>query len=573
MSRQPGYLDPDEVFLDASNLPSFDQARLEGRIERSLSLRALYFLAGIFLLVGVVYLGKIANLQVSNGEKYRARSLDNSLTSIFVPNERGVIYDRNAVLLAWNEPGQGRRYTSEEGFGHLLGYLGYPEEGERDEGYDESVRVGKMGAERQFEDLLRGQEGLKIEEVDVAGNVISENMERFPRDGQAISLTVDAKVQAALYRYIKEVATERGFSGGAGVMLDVATGEIIGLVSYPEFSPALLSGSSTPSALAELFADERTPFLNRAISGLYAPGSIVKPIIATAALSRDIIRPSDTIVSTGSIEVPNPYSPSDPSVFKDWKAHGSVDMRRALAVSSNVYFYVVGGGYKGQKGLGIRAIHEYATLFGLGSETGIDLPGEEEGLVPTPDWKQATFQGDDWRLGDTYHTAIGQYGFLVTPIQMARLTAAIATGGELLTPHVFKGKEPKTTTLGLDDADLKVVREGMRLAVTEGTAKALDVGYVKFAAKTGTAELGASKRRVNSWIEGFFPYEEPRYAFAIVMERGAVGNTIGAASVANRVFEWMSIYTPEYFGYNDANVNQDRVPLQGEASGTQGRAG
>ena len=289
--------------------------------------------------------------------------------------------------------------------------------------------------------------------------------------------------------------------------------------------------------------------------------------MAVGALSRKIIDPRTEIVSTGSIEVPNPYSPGEFSVFKDWKAHGAVDMREAIAVSSNVYFYIIGGGFKSQKGLGIRAIYEYAHLFGLGSQTGIDLPGEEEGLVPSPDWKEATFDGDPWRLGDTYHTAIGQYGFLVTPIQMARMVAAIAAGGDLAVPHVFSGSSPRITALGLDDKDLAVVRDGMRLGVTSGTAKALDVSYVRFAAKTGTAELGATKRKVNSWIEGFFPYDNPRYAFAIVMERGAVGNTIGAASVASRFFEWMSIYTPQYFGYNAPNVNEKGVPEQGEAGG------
>ena len=195
-------------------------------------------------------------------------------------------------------------------------------------------------------------------------------------------------------------------------------------------------------------------------------------------------------------------------------------------------------------------------MFGLGQETGVDLPGEEAGLVPSPDWKAANFDGDVWRLGDTYHTAIGQYGFLVTPIQMARMTAAIASGGTLPVPHVLTRNVTEDVVLGLDDNDLSVIRDGMRLGVEIGTAKALDVSYVNFAAKTGTAELGITKSRVNSWIEGFFPYEKPRYAFAIVMERGVVGNTIGAAAVASRFFEWMSIYTPEYFSYNTSNGNK-----------------
>ena len=541
------YLDPDEVFLDARNLPSFDQTRLEGKIERFLSLRAVYFLALMFALTGATLLSRVAYLEIKEGDKYRSRSIENSLRAVFVPNERGVIYDRNGRLLAWNEPGKGRRYLSEEGLGHVLGYVGYREKGEDFGTSDPNIRIGKMGAEKYFDSDLRGIQGLRLEEVDVTGRIISENMERVPVDGTPITLTIDSRLQSKLYEYIKELALERGFSGGAGVIMDIQNGDIIAMPSYPEFPPSLLSGTSTRLSIDSLINDNRTPFLNRAISGLYAPGSIIKPIIAVAALSKGVIDSGAKIISTGSIEVPNPYSPGNVSVFKDWKAHGPVDMREALAVSSNVYFYVVGGGYRNQKGLGIKAINEYANLFGLGSNTGIDLPGEEEGLVPSPSWKDATFEGDAWRLGDTYHTAIGQYGFLVTPIQMTRVIASIAGGGTLVQPHLLLETKAKISPLGLDDRDLKVVREGMRLGVTAGTAQALDVSYVKFGAKTGTAELGTTKRRVNSWIEGFFPYDNPRYAFAIVMERGVAGNTIGAASVANKFFEWMSIYSSDYF--------------------------
>ncbi|HEY4504264.1 MAG TPA: penicillin-binding transpeptidase domain-containing protein [Candidatus Paceibacterota bacterium] len=549
-SKLPAYLDPDEILLDASNLPDFDRNRLEGRIERSLSLRAIYIVSGLFILVALIYFFKLGQLQIVNAHKYKLRSEDNNLRTIFVQNERGAIYDRYNKLLAWNEPGKGRRYITEEGFGHLLGYLGYPEQGELSASLDPNTRVGKIGVEKYFNDTLRGNQGLKIEEMDVAGHIVSENIYQYPTDGQPITLAIDNKLQAVLYKYIKSVAIERGFNGGAGVLLDIENGDVLALTSYPEFSSNMLSGTTTDDELRTLLSDKRTPFLNRAISGLYAPGSIIKPIIAIGALTRNIIDPNTKIISTGYIEIPNPYSKWSVSIFKDWKAHGWVDMVQAIAVSSNVYFYEIGGGYKGQKGLGIRAIYEFARLFGLGVETGVDLPAEKEGIVPSPDWKEATFEGDPWRLGDTYHTAIGQYGFLVTPIQMARVLSAIASDANLITPHVLKDTKPKITALGLNGKNLAIIREGMRLAVTEGTAKALDVEYVKFGAKTGTAELGNTKRRVNSWIMGFFPYDKPRYAFAIVMEKGLAGNIIGAASVAKQFFDWMSVYTPEYFHYN-----------------------
>jgi len=252
-------------------------------------------------------------------------------------------------------------------------------------------------------------------------------------------------------------------------------------------------------------------------------------------------------LSTGSLQIPNPYVPGAFTVFKDWKAQGWVNMREALAVSSNVYFYVLGGGFQGQAGLGIARIDKYAEMFGMGEITGIDMPGEAAGTVPSPQWKEDVF-GEEWLLGDTYHTSIGQYGFQVTPLQMVRMVAAIANGGMLLTPHLASpGVTSNEEELPIADASFQIVREGMRLGTLEGTGSALNVPYVKFATKTGTAELGDTKARVNSWVEGFFPYDNPRYAFAIVMEKGHVGNTIGAAYVARQFFDWMSLYTPEYF--------------------------
>jgi penicillin-binding protein 2 len=275
--------------------------------------------------------------------------------------------------------------------------------------------------------------------------------------------------------------------------------------------------------------------------------------MAIGALAERIISPEKKILSTGKLEIPNPYNPGNFSVFKDWKAHGYVDMRHAIAVSSNVYFYVIGGGFEDQKGMGIANIDKYTELFGLGKISEIDLPGEQAGVVPSPEWKKDVFSNENWLLGDTYHTAIGQYGFQVTTIQMARAIAAIASDGKLFTPRVVRTNSRNPISykgIDLPLAYFDVIKDGMRLAVLEGTASALNVPYVHFAGKTGTAELGETKSRVNSWVEGFFPIESPRYAFAIVMERGHVGNTIGASAVARNLFDKMSVDTPEYFSYN-----------------------
>ena len=200
--------------------------------------------------------------------------------------------------------------------------------------------------------------------------------------------------------------------------------------------------------------------------------------------------------------------------------------------------------------MGIINLEKYAKLFGIGEKTVIDLPDEKDGTIPNPEWKIKNFKGDPWRIGDTYHTAIGQYGFQVTPMEVTRAISAIANNGTLITPHLILGdkeKEQKLIILNLKKENFDVVHEGMRQAVSYGTAVALNVPYVKVAAKTGTAQLGLAKNRVNSWVIGFFPYDNPRYAFTILMESGPSSGVVGASSIMRGLLDYMSISTPEYF--------------------------
>lgn len=332
--------------------------------------------------------------------------------------------------------------------------------------------------------------------------------------------------------------------------MDVQTGEMIAMVNFPEYDSNVMTDSSDKTKINAYFQSKNNPFLNRVVSGLYTPGSIMKPFVAIGALTEHTIDPNKQILSTGSISVPNPYDPTKPSIFKDWKALGWVDMRHALAMSSDIYFYEVGGGFPGQQGLGIANIEKYLRDFGFGDKTGIELPGEGVGVIPDPQWKQNTFNGEDWRLGDTYNTAIGQYGLQITPLQAVRAVATIANDGEVLSPTILKADDTQKTIYrptGLNPDYFKIVKEGMRLAVTDGTVKSLNVPYVHISAKSGTAELGVTKARVNSWVIGFFPTDHPRYAFALVMEKGVANNQIGASLVMREVLDYMSIYKPEYF--------------------------
>lgn len=545
-SYKEAEVDPDEIFLDSQNLPQFDTQRFEGRMEKAIPKYTLGVVGGLCLLAFVILGVNIGMLQIAKGAAFRERSENNRLKQIPFFGDRGAIYDRNHVELAWNAPD--RFYTSASGHSLLLGYVGRPNEDEVAEGgYNPEELIGKSGVEGMFNDELRGKSGIKIVETDAAGNVSSESIYEPPTSGEPLTLSIDSRVQNKLYSSIEAVAKDRGFSGGAGVIMDIKTGELLAITSYPEYEPNLFTGDADSATISRALNDSRKPFLNRAVGGVYTPGSIVKPFMALAALAEGTISPLKEIVSTGSISIPNPYDPSKKSVFTDWKAHGAIDMRKAIAVSSNVYFYIVGGGFQGQKGLGIANIQKYANLFGFGEPTGINIEGEGVGVVPSPEWKAENFDGEPWRLGDTYFTSIGQYGFGVTPLQIVRGVAAIANSGKLLTPSVIKQDAPRVTeNIPIAPENFQIVQEGMRQGVFIGTAKGLNMPGLAVAAKTGTAELGVSKERVNSWVTGFFPYDNPRYAFAVVMEKGARTNTIGGVFVMRQVLEWMAAYTPEY---------------------------
>ncbi|OHA90483.1 MAG: hypothetical protein A2665_00910 [Candidatus Zambryskibacteria bacterium RIFCSPHIGHO2_01_FULL_46_30] len=552
--RQYQDINPEDIFIDATNLPGFEEHRFEGRMEKPMGWETFFILKIVLAVIILALVSKLWVLGIKQGPTYAQISENNRLEQTLIFANRGVIYDRNKRELATNAIKEGennfarRLYLPFKGMAHVVGYLKYPLSDEKGVYYEENYR-GRDGVERAYDALLTGVNGLKLKETNVFGEVISESVIKRPQDGNPVVLSIDARLTEVIFEAIKSLAEDRGFVGGAAVLMDVRTGEVLALTSFPEYDQNILTEGADREVINFLTSDSSKYFLNRAIGGLYTPGSILKPIIALAALNEKLISPAKKILSTGSITVPNAYDPSKPSVFKDWKAHGWTDMREALAVSSDTYFYSIGGGYGDQQGLGITLLDKYFQLFGLTEKTGIELLGEVEGVIPTPDWKKQKFNGDLWRLGDTYITAIGQYGTQITPLDAARFVSAIANGGELLTPSLLLGGNPDQVkrVIAFSDEDWKIVREGMRAGVTYGTSVGLNVLYVEAAAKTGTAEVGPAKRYVHSWSVGFFPFESPRYAWAVVMEKGPSSNGAGATSVVRRLFDWMAINTPEYF--------------------------
>jgi penicillin-binding protein 2 len=547
-------INPEDIFLDSENLPGFEEHTLEGRIEKPMGRAAFGGLKIISCLLVVVLASKLGSLSIVKGETYAHLSENNRLEQTLIFANRGAILDRNGVELATNsvkdDPANfaGRLYAPFEGLAHVVGYIKYPQKDRAGNYYDTEYRA-KDGVELVYDEILRGKNGIKLKETDVLGNITSESVVDEPEDGATLTLSIDGPLTQELHRGVKSLAQSSGFVGGAGVIMDVETGEILALTSYPEYDPNTLTSGLSQADFDKLLKSPSTPFLNRVVGGLYTPGSIVKPIIALGALNENLISPFKEIYSSGSITVPNPFDPEKPSIFGDWKAHGYTAMREALAVSSDTYFYSIGGGYGDQKGLGIYLIDKYLSQFGLTEKTGIELLGELGGVIPTPEWKAEKFDGDIWRLGDTYITAIGQYGSQVSPINAVRFIGAIANQGKLLKPSLLLGgtADPVIKTVKFNEEDWKIVREGMRDGVTYGTSVGLNVPYVQAAGKTGTAEIGAGKRYVHSWSVGFFPYDNPRYAWAVIMERGPVENIFGATGVMRHIFDWISIYAPEYF--------------------------
>jgi penicillin-binding protein 2 len=538
-----GEIDPENIFLDASNLGNFDTNRMEGRVEYPVSRRALVVLGVAFTITAAIFSGRAYYLQVQEGGRFATIAKENSIARSLVFAERGIIYDRTGKELAWNEPGESfatRAYSDLSGLAHVLGYVRYPKADSRGLWW-RTEYSGVAGAEYVFDDVLSGTNGEEMVEVDALGKVTRGYLINPPKNGKPMTLSIDAELTSVLHDILARHITNNRFLGGASIIMDVTTGEIIAITSVPEFSPQLLTNGEG-DAIRSYTQDSRTPFLDRAIGGAYTPGSIVKPLFASAALNEHTITPLQSIFSPGYISIPNPYDPSNPTIMKDWRAHGWTNMRQAIAVSSDVYFYAIGGGYQNQPGLGISRLDSYAHRYGLGEMTGIVLPGEVEGLVPTPEWKESIFGDDPWRLGDTYNTSIGQYGFQVTPVQMVRAVGAIANGGDLMVPQIVASSTPETTALGIPDEYLSVVREGMRLAVSDssvGTARAINVSGMELAGKTGTAEVGSRKQYMNSWVIGFWPASNPKYAFATVLEKAPAGTLSGAAPSMNPFFYWL----------------------------------
>ncbi|MBI2056119.1 MAG: penicillin-binding protein 2 [Candidatus Sungbacteria bacterium] len=444
--------------------------------------------------------------------------------------------------------GYRRVYREPYAWSHLIGFIGKvsKEDLERTPELSREEFVGKGGIEAFYDPLLRGQSGKKIVEIDSAGRETRYRLAEDPKDGDSLELTIDSELQRVSYNLLQSY-TEGRF-GASVVVLDPKTGAVRALLSYPGFDSNKFGLNLTKKEFDATIENSLQPLFNRAVSGEFPSGSVLKPMVAAAALEEHLIDPKKKIYDDGALKIPNPYKPGEFSIFKDWRAHGWVDFYDAIAFSANVYFYMIGGGYGDQKGLGIQKLKEYALRFGLGVKSGIDIPGEKSGFFPDPDSKAKQEPNDPtWRIGDTYNTSIGQGGVKVTPLQMASLTAAIANGGVLYKPfilnkaldaegNIVKGAGASMVRDNLVSKEsLRHVVEGMRQTVTVGTARRLASLPVSAGAKTGTAQAGAGKP--HAWVTVFAPLENPEVVAVVMVEHAGEGSTV-AVPIMHDILEW-----------------------------------
>jgi penicillin-binding protein 2 len=440
-----------------------------------------------------------------------------------------------------------RLYRHREQLAHLLGYLGEvtPDEIERSgHTYLSGDLVGKKGIEQRYDSVLRGRDGERVVVVDSRGELLEEYGKREAEPGRNLTLTIDLDLQQEAARLL---ADEQKV--GAIVALDPRNGEILALASAPAFNPNLFAHRLQVDDWRALVEGESQPLQNRALQNTHAPGSTFKMVMATAGVTEGLVDENTRVFCSGQVVI---YG----HPFRCWKpgGHGSVNLHSALKLSCDSYFYQLG------QRLGIERIARYARLFGLGTSTGIDLLGEKPGLVPDPAWSLQV-RKQPWYAGETISVAIGQGPILVTPLQMAMMTAMVANGGYRVIPHLRKDATlPKPVHVPIDPKALRLVRDGLWAVVNEpggtayGKARLPDL---EIAGKTGSVQVIAQKVRTDAfslpfrfrdhaWFTSFAPADKPELVVAVFVEHGGKGSGV-AAPLAQALYR-------RYHAHDDATT-------------------
>jgi penicillin-binding protein 2 len=428
-----------------------------------------------------------------------------------------------------------RQYADPIAFSHILGY------------YSKKSDAGGWGIESQYNDYLKEIPGVYNKERNAKGVLMGEELVKPSESGKNLVLNIDKGTQEAAAEAIRSIVEKYNAKSGTAIIADVNTGGIITMVSWPSFDANALSRGLTGAQYEQMMSDGNFSFFNRAIAGEYSLGSTVKPVLALGGLEEGLIRNTDVVGCEGRIALPGG------GYKNDWTAHGATDLKKAIAESCDVYFYILGGGYGNKRGLGIEGMNKYYQEFGYGKPTGIDIAGERSGFLPDPAWKKNRFN-TGWFIGDDYNVSIGQGYFMATPIQLTMATAAIANGGKLLKPRIIKEVlDSQGGTIEKFDPEVvyeipasqehfQQVKEAMRETVlsSNGTARGLQLMPVSSAAKTGTAQTSKSEVYHNL-ITIFAPYEKPEVSITVIIESAPY--EMNAANMAARKI--MSYYFGE----------------------------
>ncbi len=402
--------------------------------------------------------------------------------------------------------------------------------------------IGRTGLEKTYEQQLRGTYGYKKIEVDASEREQSTLAVVPPIPGKHLVLTIDKEAQQVLEHIVVKNTNQLKKQKAVAIAMSPQTGEILAMVSYPFFDNNDFSGGINSTVYQHYINDKTQPLFNRAIGGTYPPGSTLKLVVALAALQEKIISVNTSINSTGGIKVSRWF-------FPDWKAggHGITNVVKAIAWSVNTFFYYVGGGYADFKGLGADVLLRYFTMFNLGQKTGIDLPSEASGFVPSKAWKKEQ-TNEQWFVGDTYNVSIGQGGTTVTPLQVAQWTATVANGGKIMEPHLVHSfiepvtkqetiLAPKNTKqVSVDPVNFSIVKQGMKQCVQDGSCKLLQRLPFSSGGKTGTAQW-SKNFDPHGWFTSFAPYENPQIIVTVLVEEGKEGVS-AAMPIAEEFLSW-----------------------------------
>ncbi len=448
-----------------------------------------------------------------------------------------------------------RQYANGPVFSSVIGYTGRPTPADlkADPTLSANDLTGKAGIEAYYDKELRGAPGVNVQYENAFGQVLGQGQRSDPQAGTAIHLTIDGGLQQYFYQAMAAGLASLGRTVGLGLAINPQNGQILALINLPSYDNNAFSTPGATSSIAEItdwLTSPDRPLFNRTVSGNFNPGSTIKPLDGVAGLVDGVITPGRTVFSPGYLMVPNPYDPSKPTKYLDWRYQGTVDLASALAQSSDVYFYLVGGGSPvstpmlndprdyGIAGLGISRLHEWWQTFGLGKPTGIDLPGEASGFLPTPAWKQSKM-GTPWLLGDTYNVAIGQGDLLLTPLQLLSYIGAIANGGSIYRPYLNASSTPYVNIdLTKYASEISDVQAGMLAGVSSplGTSYTLHGLPFCIAAKTGSAQVHDNSQE-NALFVGYAPCDNPQIALLILVENSKQGS-LNAVPIAGNVLNW-----------------------------------